>query len=383
VLALRPMQFVGGVSYSWYLWHWPLLLLLPAALDREPDLQTSLLAVAGSFGLAVASFYVVEEPFRRNAELVRHPQRAIMLGSGLVAASVAAAVALSLVVVVPGRNDGPALPTVALSPESVVLATKLTALPADITPALESAQRDEANTRNCFATWFDTVPKTGPDCVFGDPEGTRSMVLFGDSHAAQWMGPVGSWASASKVKMYFLAKPACPAGTYPDLIPAALQRVYRECNEYREKSFEFMKQLKPDLVVIGSLSKGAAVRAEGMTATVNTLRGAGAQVLYIADNPYMGIDPPSCLAQHPDNVQRCAVPRTAAGLDTTARLDEIRGAQEGGAQIWDPVPLMCADVCPSVIGNVVVYKDENHLTNTFTRSLLPELAPVLSTLIDG
>jgi peptidoglycan/LPS O-acetylase OafA/YrhL len=383
VLGVGPMQFLGRMSYSWYLWHWPVLLLLPAALDRDPDTATALVAVIGSLALAVLTHHLVEEPFRNNAGFGRHPQRPIIVGSGLIAVASAAALAVGAVVVVPSSSGSVATPSVALTPAAVVEATRATTLPADLAPPLESALRDQAPTHDCFIEYAGTAPNLTDECVFGDPNGKRTMVLLGDSHAAQWAGAIFRWGAQHGWKVWFIAKSSCQPGWYPDFIAPALHRLYTECNQFREAAFAFIQQLRPELVVVGSLSRGSTITPAGMEKSTRMLRDAGARVLFIADNPYMGIDPPDCLAQHSDDIQRCSVPRDTAGVNSPERLAEIQGALAGGAQVWDPVPYLCANTCPSVIGNIGVYKDENHLTNTFTTSLLPELDPVLMRLTGG
>jgi peptidoglycan/LPS O-acetylase OafA/YrhL len=383
LLRQWPMQFSGRISYSWYLWHWPVLLILPAAFHRNPSTTETGLAVAASFLLAVATYYIVERPFRRNIALVHYPQRGIMVGTALAAVSVFAAFIVGTVVAIPGGGAEPGPPVVALSPAAVVDSTKISTLPDNLAPPLERALRDQADLRNCFIDYLGTSPNTSPDCVFGDPKGTKTLVLLGDSHAAQWAGPVFAWGGKNHWKVWFVAKSSCQAGVYPNYVVPILHRVYTECNEWRQKAFDFIRGIKPEMVVIGSLSKGVTITQAGMTEATLTLRAAGARVLYIADNPYMDIDPPSCLAQHADDIQKCSVPRDAAALNAAPRLAEIEGAKAGGAQVWDPAPYLCADVCPSVIGNIGVYKDESHLTNTFTMSLLPQLGGVLTQVAGG
>jgi peptidoglycan/LPS O-acetylase OafA/YrhL len=377
LLRQWPMQFGGRISYSWYLWHWPVLLILPAALHRSLSTTESSVAIATSFLLAVATYYAVERPFRRNIALVHYPQRGIMVGTALAAASVAAALIVGMAVVIPGGGAAPTASVVALSPAAVVESTKTRILPDNLAPPLERALRDQTDVRNCFIDYLGTSPNTSPDCVFGDPKGTKTLVLLGDSHAAQWAGPVFAWGQTNHWKVWFLAKSSCQAGVYLNYVAPILHRVYTECNKWRQDAFEFIREIKPEMVVIGSLSKSVTITPAGMTEATLTLRATGARVLYIADNPYMDIDPPSCLAQHADDIQKCSVPRDAAALNAASRLAEIEGAKAGGAEVWDPAPYLCADVCPSVIGNIGVYKDESHLTNTFTMSLLPQLGGAL------
>lgn len=383
LLRQWPMQFVGRISYSWYLWHWPVLLILPVALHGNPSTTKSTAAIAASFLLAVATYYLVERPFRRNIGLVHYPQRGIMVGTALAAVSVSAALIVGMAVVIPGSGAEPSASVVALSPAAVVESAKMRTLPNNLVPPLERALRDEVNVRNCFIDYLGTSPNTSPDCVFGDPAGTKTLVLLGDSHAAQWAGPVFAWGEKNHWRVWFIAKSSCPAGVYPNFVVPILHRVYTECNIWRQEAFDFIRGVKPEMVVIGSLSKGVTITPAGMTETTLMLRAAGARVLYIADNAYMDKDPPSCLAQHTDDIQQCSLPRDAAALSAGPRLGEIEGAKAGGAEVWDPAPYLCADVCPSVIGNIGVYKDESHLTNTFTMSLLPQLGGVLTQVASG
>ena len=112
VLKRRPMQFLGMTSYSWYLWHWPILIILPFALGHELSTFESWVVVFGSLALATVTYYALERPIRTRQSLVRVPWRGLLLGGGLVAVSVCVAMAVAAAVVVPG-GSGVAAPVAA------------------------------------------------------------------------------------------------------------------------------------------------------------------------------------------------------------------------------------------------------------------------------
>jgi peptidoglycan/LPS O-acetylase OafA/YrhL len=96
ILATRPMRFIGLVSYSWYLWHWPPLVLARHALGREPKPVEYAVLVLVSFALACASWRFIETPFRRrtaiaNVELLKRYGIALLASLGVAGACFAVA----------------------------------------------------------------------------------------------------------------------------------------------------------------------------------------------------------------------------------------------------------------------------------------------------
>ena len=86
VLSLPPMQWTGRISYSWYLWHWPIL-VLGGTLYTNGEAADIRLLVALSLGLAVFSYWTVESPTRRNKKL--SAQTGLALAASLMLMSVA------------------------------------------------------------------------------------------------------------------------------------------------------------------------------------------------------------------------------------------------------------------------------------------------------
>jgi peptidoglycan/LPS O-acetylase OafA/YrhL len=392
LLKLAPMQFGGRVSYSWYLWHWPVLIIAPEVIGHKLTVTESLLAIGLSLVLATLTFRLVEQPIRTRKGLVEFPQRGIGLGIAMVTMATVAAVALGANVALPGSSAGSkpgkaagvrtalsdAGPLVSGVSQMVIDATKITKLPA-VTPALDKAQSDSANSRNCFADYPNVAPNTSRDCVFGDPNGAKTMVLFGDSHAAQWSGPIQKWAEQNHWQMWLVVKAACSPGDYPGTVALKLHRVYTECPTWRDKALSFIDSLKPAFVVVSGNWVAESVGYPGMANSIRRIGSSGAKILFIADTPRMVVNVPDCLAQHPDNIQVCAVSMPESGLASSGRIAEIAGANSAGATVFQATPWLCtSETCPPVINNVVVYRDEGHLTNTYTLTLASQLGEALT-----
>ncbi|MEX5636225.1 acyltransferase family protein [Parafrankia sp. FMc2] len=401
LLRAWPCQLMGRVSYSWYLWHWPVLILWPEATGEQPGTAGKIVAVGLSLLLAVVTYYAVEQPVRSRPALVRRP----VLGLGLGGCSIGAAVAASLVIVqlaalptgsgVPaarldasggpaggglaggGPAGGPAGggPSAGLS-RVIEQSLDLTGLPAGLRPSLDQAPSDYKANR-CYTSITSSTPT---DCVYGDPSGRRTVVLFGDSHANQWFNAMNDISRRYNWRLVPYTKGGCPPADYPDFVLETLKRVYTECNTWRAEALHRIRTLAPDLVVIGSEARTEAIRvgAGGMTRMVRELRSTGAKVVLIADTPYPGFDVPDCLARNPGHVRRCVVQVSESKLTEPQRAIETRGALDGGAMLVDPVPWLCSrDQCPPIIGDTVVYYDKSHITGTYSAALAPYLGPEL------
>jgi peptidoglycan/LPS O-acetylase OafA/YrhL len=386
-LTLRPLQVIGRLSYSWYLWHWPVLVIFPAH---------RLLGATAALGLAWATYRWVESPLRHRGELRDRPRRGLGLGAGL---SVTAALVAGALAVLPhgvsagARQadlrttlDAAADPGATLS-RLIAAGRTMDVLPANLQPALAEAGHDKAPvwTDGCHAD----VPVTAapPGCVFGDPTSATTVVLYGDSHAAQWFPALDLIAEQRHWRLVSLSKSSCSAADLP-IWHDTLKRPYTECTAFHRSAIARITALKPALVVIGSSFNyrpaypGPDVGAQWKAAwdrTFAELTATGARVAAITDTPYMGQSVPECLGKpaNQKHATHCLRSLRSALRGPEQRQVFLAYAINGPARIINPITWFCTDTCPAVVADTLVYRDSNHMTSSYSQALAPLLAAAL------
>lgn len=375
LLASPPMRYVGRISYSWYLWHWPLIAL---AVAWQGQLSSTLLlvVVALSWVPAALTHWLVETPFRRSRRLSATAP-ALALGGGCTAVGVALGTvgqAALPTLTLASAADAPGAAVLAESTEMQTSAKQLRPLPSDAYD-----DRGAPFENGCLVDQDD--PEVNTSCTYGDRDSDTAVVLIGDSHALQYFNGLNTVAKERGWRLELLTKSACSpsdATQYHE----QFNRAYEECDEWYEGAMEYIEDMEPSLVIVGNKAVEPMMRdgerldreesAEEMTAglvtTLERLQDAGAEVAVIADNPYPPHDVPSCVSEHLDDLAQCAFPRSE-GLDYEP-VNSLAARQVPGVTLLDPINQYCPDgVCPPVIGNVLVYRDGTHVTGSFTGSL--------------
>ena len=436
VLGRSPFAVLGRLSFGWYLWHWPCLQLArrlwtPPAVDDLPPpdipLWIRVAAVLLALGLAVLTFRFVEEPARTARFLRPRLRRSLSLPTGavLVASAVlVAAVALpdhqpadAQAIRAPSVSPQPTPPFPVPAPSAgrqtpVSRASRppVALPPAPLPPAHplmspEQARADQAPTRDCFAGFGPRA--AAADCRFGDPGGTRVVVLFGDSHAAAWFPALDLAARRGHWQLWFWAKSGCGYADAHEFL-AAFHREYSECGDWRQSALTRIAALpRVDLVVLGrsisylgellaadgtQLDRQAAapVWSAGVDATLSSLTARAERVALLRDVPRPGFDVPACLSQHGDRSVACTFPQ-ARHIHPDAQLwaAEAAPVKAHAASVVDLTPAVCpADPCQAVSPRgAIIYRDEHHLTATFAReaagAVQKALAPLLARSVAG
>jgi hypothetical protein len=185
LLTLGPVRHVGRISYSWYLWHWPLLVFAAAIWGSLSTLE-GIGVLAASYVPTVLTNRFVEKPFLYSEALTRFPRKALALGGACTATSVVLGLGLFALT-----------PTVPEAPEEEVAGAR--ALQQDHTlqksakavyPSPRKAETKENRPQMYADGCHLTFPETQtPECVYGNRSSETTVVLFGDSHAMQWFPP--------------------------------------------------------------------------------------------------------------------------------------------------------------------------------------------------
>jgi peptidoglycan/LPS O-acetylase OafA/YrhL len=428
LLSLPPMRWLGRISYSLYLWHWPILVIPAAAREAALPLRTRLVLAGVSIVVAALSQRFVEDPIRHGRFVGFRPRRTLALAG--VVTLVAASVSLSLTPggifsapftlagggsVDPKTIDddiaralgspptGPtpsggsvspapttsgsaaASPSTSASPSG----TARVPVPSNLTPSLAQARDDlpPIYSNGCHLTFYQVTPGA---CAFGDTSSSTTVVLLGDSHAAQWFPALARAATQRHWRLLSFTKSAC---TPADIAVwnSALNREYSECATWRSVVLQRIASEHPALVVV-SMSRGYTLAIDGkaapladhrgamqsaLTRTLQSLAAISGSVALIAETPHQRLDPPVCLSAHMSDASACATP-LAKAIDVPFRDLETRAARAADVALVDATPWVCpSDPCPVVIGHILVYRDTHHMTETFNKALSDYLVGAL------
>ncbi|MFI5776097.1 acyltransferase family protein [Nocardia sp. NPDC051570] len=397
-LSLPPMRAIGRLSYSWYLWHWPVLILAPRMLGHPLGTVGAAGAVLMSGGLAMLTLQLVENPVRFAASLRRSAGRSLALGGGFSMAASAVALALLVVVPVPvGHGEAVEALTVRAAPAAVAApaddtVTQLTAqvqasiaasartssVPSNLTPSLADAPGDKADVfvNGCVRSWRELGQ---PQCVSGDPDSPTTVALVGDSHAAMWSPAFDRIAGQQHWRLETMSKVTCPLMDLPITSPY-LGREYTECEQWRGVVLDRLQAEHPRLIVLsmsrryggdfGFVSYDQAW-IDSLGRLVGRLRATGASVLVLGPIPDPHTTVPTCLSGHLDDALACA-PTRADAVDDPGIAAEAAATRAAGGQYDDLTALFCtADRCPLINRKDLIYRDDNHLTVTYARTLAP------------
>lgn len=384
-LGIAPLRGIGRLSYSLYLWHWPVLVFAASALGPL-DLPQRVLWTLASAVPAALAYRWVERPLHAGRGLPARPGRVLGLGAAGSLAVLAVAlllgggpVAAPARPAIPGTFDAPAPP--ALAEQLAQARTDLPGIYAD----------------GCHADIGTRAPKA--DCWRGPAQAPGVLVLFGDSKAAQWFPALEAMAAGGELRLLAMTKSGCPA---PDVTVRLAQqgRPYEECDDWRRAAIARLASLPPGALVLVSstfpgtvadradgapmaLGPGLAEWSRGWTRTLQAIVDAGHRVAVLRSTLSAPEDPASCVSRAAGDARACDI----VVLDATPparRLEAVAAASVAGAGLVDPVEFLCdAGRCPAVLDGRLVYRDRVHLTAAFARRLEAPLRARLQPWLDA
>lgn len=358
VLGAAPLRGLGLVSYSLYLWHWPVLVYLGMALDGAPNPLQTALALAAALGLAVASWAWIEQPIRVGPR--RPAMASLARGLGLAAAGLLGA---SLV---GDWTDG--LPQ-RFGPQ----AARALAAPAewDASPARRCLRQAEPER---------TIPTPSDgECRFGDPDATPDIVLWGDSHAAALQPGLDLAAAGAGRAGWAATLPGC--WPVPGLVPPGPRGA--ECAARNDRLRAWLLRDPPrDVVLMASWAVGPAEAAAPLAGLVAELAAAGIRVTLVSGLPLPGVDLPAAAARR---LMRGAPPPPMPGAEDLARIAAAEARMLGriapgdlAARVDLGAALCPGGVCALIRDGMPLFADAEHLSPAGARAALPVLAPIFA-----
>jgi peptidoglycan/LPS O-acetylase OafA/YrhL len=376
---LIPAIWLGGISYSIYLWHWPLIILFPFVTGVELTFTTKIILFVSTILLAWISTTFLERPIIRSRKLNRIPPGKTMLVFATIA-------------------------VLSLLPTGVATAYNLSAV------QQENTQRKLQSTDGCFGirslekltecsskSWSVLSPApaiAGQDvsvlyennhecisdtseliiCSFGEKGSTKRILLVGDSHAAQWFPALDKIAKKNNYQLDVILRFSCVFSSAPRGTDFAdCEKWSESLNTYLAKSNSYSlmfasswaSNLAGD-VLNGTLTHEEAI--EGFHKVWNPLIQRGTSVIVIRDIPELSQSPAMCLEQLPQQMGTCSVPRSEALSISDLQFEAARNYP--GVKAIDMTDAFCDEKkCFTMVGGIVVYLDLSHINKTYAGNL--------------
>ncbi|MBZ9841109.1 acyltransferase family protein [Mesorhizobium sp. CA5] len=360
-LALPPLQWIGRLSYSLYLWHWPVI-VYAGMLAPELTPAERLYCLALTLALSILSYHLIENPIRRSGWLMANAARALVPALLLTGTGVAAAYGNARL----AAHD--------LDPRQRIIAAS-------------AAEPSTARAKAGCVLDYETV--TPIPCVFGD--GGRTIALFGDSHADHWSTPLIEAGRKNGYRVMTWLKNSCRASRI-SVWSSELKRAYAECDRWREQAIKEIIRAKPALVVISELalssgrkmagrdgdmdSQDADWRA-GLRSTLTSLSQAGLKVAFIRDVPFNNANVDTCVARalwRNETPSRCDQTRAYAANDKMAAVERDIVDSIPNAAYVDLTDRFCsATICHVFIDGKLAFRDRHHMATPFAKSLEPDV----------
>lgn len=364
----RVVQRLGATSYSWYLWHWPFLVFPSLWWDQQP-LWANLAFVAISYLAAEASYRFVEQPARYRIPSLKKPLLALPVAVVCIVATAGLGWALKSA---PSPASG--------DPTAVAQATKLAKDYGQ--PYKDGCHRGLNST--------DTNP-----CYYGDKKNSnKTVVLWGDSHAAQWFDAMNEMAKEKHLRLAYYTKSGC-SPVELNIMQLKDPTAYPTCAKWADQTQAKILASKPELVVMGmhsnrkswavpaagdpaarvpGLKDGDTEGAVGLRKRMIDFNAAKQPTVILVDNPSSPTNIPRCVSRHGLNSTQC-------DWDLPAKNGATEEAAARGLEYVHVVDLnryLCpGGRCKAVIDGTMTMRDGDHLSGPFTSSLAGRLSEAL------
>ena len=338
----RISQWLGSISYPLYLWHWPALVLPSSALGRPLRIRERLFCILLTVVLAHLTSKFIEQPLRHKKI---EGKKVYLFFVATTITSLVAGLIIS-------------------ATSSSMISVKGTNYKFNLIDVME---KPAVYGDDCHVNYGET--KSGY-CTYGDKKSNRTLVLYGDSHAAQWFPALEQIARERGYRLISLTKSACPAVDAPREDQGAFKNVH--CEKWRQNSIARIKSIHPDAVITSSFQyftppSGFPSKSrwwdDGQRRLLSELRGSSNHLIYISDTPRPLRDIPNCLAS-----------RDSHTCDST---EKTRNVIINGFEKIDPTPWLCTSYCPAIKDGYVVYRDASHISVAASLALKPELEKAL------
>ena len=360
LLSIRPLQFIGDISYSLYLWHWPVLIFGRSVLGQLTAISTLALLLL-SFALSVIAFYSIENPIRRNRYIVSNPGHSLVLAFTFMLVTFSGMYVWGSLAV---REEN--------SPGQIAYKEI-----EEIFPILYPQGCD----------YFELSARINP-CTYGPEDAEVNVVLFGDSIGVQWFSAFVRNFVISGWHLTVHTKSACPIvnRTY---FWDKIHSDFTVCDQWRDDVIRHIAAEKPEIVLIGSSTQYPFSENEWRDGTMEILDilAPSTTSVYLIRGTYMlNHSGPSCLAR------KAWQPAALSALldcdsDGESEQDRLvwRALQQAAENYANVSPLdfnelVCpANRCSPKRNGTIVYRDAQHISPLFALEISGEVIEIILT----
>lgn len=407
-LTNRVSGYIGDISYSLYLWHFPAIILIAEAFRGLPGEGTpipAVIAVIAAFGLAALSYQFIEEPVRKSSWLEPgrsrtedSRRRTRIIAVTALAALTCVTVFAALTINRPGpamAQNGTGTTTTTDTPTSAPTGATAT-LQTNIATALKATSWPELSTDPGNPQVIDLDPRfdkcssfnyKAADCTWGDPNAPKTAVLVGDSIAAAYLPGLAQVLGQGEWKLASAALYACP---YIDLDLGDNAAKAKFCADRKQTETDLVNTLKPDLLIVSNTymrntdangaSTSIAQWEKAYDSQLAKLDGSYKEMVFLAPPPYSA------------NLETCYSPRTSPSACITSvsksdyktsmkMIDRVMTKHNGS--LLKNTDWYCVDNrCPAFVGNNLVKHDTWHPSAEYVLSLVPVMQEALATYLN-
>lgn len=339
VLRSTPMMFFGLISYSLYLWHWPLLSLWRMTHPGKPHIAMILLVCAVSVLLAWLSYRFVEQPFRRR--------RLRDSSSRIVASGLVAVIALASASVILGNSLGQNSPRTDL--------------------ATRTANDFPPNRFQC--NFLETESNAGfprSSCVSVSGKPVR-VAIWGDSHALAWEPFAAALARREGVAEVSYTRDGCqPALGFGS---GSSYLAIKRCQEFNRLVFNSLQNIH--VLIISALWPKPNHAPDFYTkfqATIAQLIPRIPQIILLGPTPYLRGSVPDCMADR--DLPACAISYKDYWVQSQPVRERLKllAHQYGNVRYIELGRFFCnSQICPAMKNGYGLYWDTNHVSTSAVR----------------
>ena len=371
ILASRPLAYIGDISYSLYLWHWPILIVYRAIFHKvEAGLLDGLAILALSIVLSAATQRFIEQPFIKLDRKAANPWPWLLkAAAGGIAVLLVAGGWYAYVAKI--KHEELAAPLdLHAHPGALAFGGPPTLAGTPIRPGPLSVREDKpvSYDDDCHQSLSS---RRAVACVYGNPDAQASIAIVGGSHSLMWLPAFQEIAARRDLKIITITKSSCRFSSWYE----GGTIVFKEaCARWNEQALAKVLEMKPDAIfTTGTAGVGPKERIpQGYADRWKALGEAGIKVLAMRDTPWMMFDVAECVETEGADSETCKRPRSQ--LLTTPNPIETAGVLPPNVHYIDLTRFFCtAESCLPVVGNVLIYSDLNHITATYSRTLSSQL----------